>query len=139
MSDKKKRIKPWEELTIADDYMFKLVMRHPHICKRLIEKILKIKVKHLTYLENEKTLKFRYDSKGVRLDVYVEGDNTIYEIEMQVRDYGDKEMAFRARYYQSMIDVEALPAGTRHYNKLKRSFIIFICPFCTSVYGRGVD
>ena len=129
MGNTKRHIKPWEELTIADDYMFKLVMRHPHICKRLIEKILKIRIKHLTYLEDEKTLKARYDGKGIRLDVYVEGDNTIYEIEMQVRDYGDKEMAYRARYYQSMIDVEALPAGTRHYNKLKKSFIIFICPF----------
>ena len=28
-----------------------------------------------------------------------------------------------------MIDVEALPAGIKHYNKLKKSFIIFICPF----------
>lgn len=129
MSNTKKHIKPWEELTIADDYMFKLVMRHPHICKRLIEKILKIKIKHITYLDDEKTLKFRYDGKGVRLDVYVEGDGTIYEIEMQVRDYGDKVMAYRARYYQSMIDVESLPAGTKHYNKLKNSFIIFICPF----------
>lgn len=129
MSDKKNRIKPWEELTITDDYMFKLVMKHPRICQRLIEKILKIKIKHLTYLEDEKTLKSRYEGKGIRLDVYVEGDNTIYEIEMQVRDYGDKEMAYRARYYQSMIDVEALPAGIKHYNKLKKSFIIFICPF----------
>ncbi|HAF31937.1 MAG TPA: hypothetical protein DCG76_03100, partial [Anaerovibrio sp.] len=114
MSDKKNRIKPWEELTITDDYMFKLVMKHPRICQRLIEKILKIKIKHLTYLEDEKTLKSRYEGKGIRLDVYVEGDNTIYEIEMQVRDYGDKEMAYRARYYQSMIDVEALPAGIKH-------------------------
>lgn len=27
-------IKPWEELTIRDDYMFKLVMRRKHICKK---------------------------------------------------------------------------------------------------------
>ena len=66
MSDKKNRIKPWEELTITDDYMFKLVMKHPRICQRLIEKILKIKIKHLTYLEDEKTLKSRYEGKGIR-------------------------------------------------------------------------
>ena len=36
-------IKPWEELTITDDYMFKLVMRHKRFCKRLIEKILNIR------------------------------------------------------------------------------------------------
>ena len=68
-------------MTITDDYMFKLVMRHPKICKRLIEKILKIKVKHIDYLDDEKSLKFRYSGKGVRLDVYVEGDDTIYDID----------------------------------------------------------
>ena len=125
---KQTAIKPWEVLTIADDYMFKLVMRHPNICKRLIEKILNIKIKHINYLDDEKSLKFRYSGKGIRLDVYVEDDDTIYDIEMQVRDYGDTEIAYRTRYYQSMIDVEALAAGT-DYKKLKKSYIIFICPF----------
>ena len=128
MSERRFTVKPWEELTIADDYMFKLVMRHPNICKRLIEKILKIKIKHIDYLDDEKSLKFRYSGKGIRLDVYVEGDDTIYDIEMQVRDYGDKEIAYRTRYYQSMIDVEALAAGT-DYKELKKSYIIFLCPF----------
>ena len=27
------RIKPWEELTISDDYMFKLIMSRKRICK----------------------------------------------------------------------------------------------------------
>ena len=35
-SGKHSAIKPWEDLMIADDYMFKLVMRHPNICKRLV-------------------------------------------------------------------------------------------------------
>ena len=122
------RVKPWEELTIADDYMFKLVMRHPKICKRLIEKILKIKIRHIDYLDDEKSLKFRYSGKGIRLDVYVEGDDTIYDIEMQVRDYGDDELAHRTRYYQSMIDVDALAVGA-DYKELKNSYIIFLCPF----------
>lgn len=129
MSGKTHQIKPWEELTIADDYMFKLVMRHPKFCRRLIEKILDIKIRHIDYLENEKSLKFRYTGKGIRLDVYVEGDDTIYDIEMQVRNYGDTELAYRTRYYQSMIDVEDLAAGTRMYSELRNSFIIFLCPF----------
>ncbi len=34
-----------------------------------------------------KKMKARYESKGVRLDVYVEDDqNTVYDIEMQVRN-----------------------------------------------------
>lgn len=58
-------IKPWEELTITDDYMFKLVMRHKRFCKRLIEKIPNIRIKDIHYLEEEKSFKFKYDSKGI--------------------------------------------------------------------------
>lgn len=128
MSQYHREIKPWEELTIIDDYMFKLVMRHKRFCKRLIEKILNIKIRDVKYLEEEKSLKFKYDSKGIRLDVYVEGDDTIYDIEMQVRDYGDQELANRTRYYQSMIDVDSLARGTL-YKELRSSIIIFLCPF----------
>ena len=75
--------KTWDELDITDDYLFKLVMKHKHICKSMIEKILRIKIRDLRYIEEEKTLKHQYDSKGVRLDVYVEDDqNTVYDIEM---------------------------------------------------------
>ena len=122
------KIKPWEELTITDDYMFKLVMRHKRFCKRLIERILDIKIKDIKYLEEEKSFKFKYDSKGIRLDVYVEDDNTIYDIEMQVRDYGSQELASRSRYYQSMIDMDSLTRGVL-YKELRPSIIIFLCPF----------
>lgn len=129
MTTTKHTIKPWEALTITDDYMFKLVMKHPRICQRLIEKILNIKIKHIKYLETEKTLDNSYTGKGIRLDVYVEGDNVTYDIEMQMQHYNDAEFAYRTRYYQSMIDKDVLPSGTKHYTELKDSFIIFLCPF----------
>ena len=52
-------IKAWEDLTIADDYMFKLVMKHKHICKHLPELILGVKIKRLVDPETEKPLKNR--------------------------------------------------------------------------------
>ena len=30
------KIKPWEELSFQDDYMFKRVMSHKRFCKRMI-------------------------------------------------------------------------------------------------------
>ena len=62
-------IKPWEDSTIQDDYMFKLFMRRKHICKTMIEKILRIKLADIHYIDEEKTVKPKYESKGVRLDV----------------------------------------------------------------------
>ena len=121
-------IKPWEDLTIQDDYMFKLVMRRKHICKTMIEKILNIKLTDIRYIDEEKTVKPRYESKGVRLDVYVEGSGEIFEIEMQVRQPDSGELAKRVRYYQAMIDSERLAAGQK-YKVLPTTYIIFICPF----------
>lgn len=43
--------KNWQDLTITDDYMFKLIMSYPHICKHLIERVLNIKIRELIYLE----------------------------------------------------------------------------------------
>lgn len=80
------RIKPWEELTISDDYMFKLIMSRKRICKQMLERILHIEIEDIDYLETEKTVTARYHSKGIRLDVYVKDDQgTVYNIEMQVR------------------------------------------------------
>lgn len=122
-------LKPWDELTIADDYMFKLVMSHKHICKHLLELILNVKIRKLVDPKTEKAMKTGYESKGIRLDVYVEDDeNTVYDIEMQVRRYPEAWLGRRTCYYQSVIDFGALQVGV-DYTQLKKSIIIFICPF----------
>ena len=122
-------LKAWEDLTIADDYMFKLVMKHKHICKHLLEIILRVKIREIKEPETEKAMKNGFESRGIRLDVFVEDDeNTVYDVEMQVRQYPMATLGRRTRYYQSVIDFDALQAGV-YYNKLKKSIIIFICPF----------
>ena len=123
------KIKPWEELSFQDDYMFKRVMSHKRFCKKMLEKILRIEIRDIRYLEEEKTVKTAYESKGIRLDVYVEDDkNTVYNVEMQIRKPEKDGLYKRTRYYQSMIDGDLLMAGAR-YDTLKDTIIIFICPF----------
>lgn len=46
-------IKPFEELTIQDNFMFQKVMRNKRICKAIIERLLDIQIKDITYLEEE--------------------------------------------------------------------------------------
>lgn len=43
------KIKPFEELTILDNFMFQCVLRNKRICKYMIEKILQIKIRDLHY------------------------------------------------------------------------------------------
>ena len=122
--------KIWENLTIADNFIFQKVMRKKRLCKHFIEKILHVKVQKIMFPETEKDIHIRRDSKSVRLDVYVEDDKgTLYDIEMQTTDYADPaELPKRTRYYQAMMDMDVLNKG-EFYTKLRKTYIIFICTF----------
>lgn len=121
-------------ITIQNDFMFGTVMREENICKRFLEIILGIKIHHITYPENQKTIDLSQDAKSVRLDVYVEENsrNTVYDIEMQTTK--NRNLPKRARYYQGMIDLNILTKG-QDYEELKKSIVIFICPF--DPFGQG--
>lgn len=125
-------VKSWEELEIRDDYMFAKVMRDKKICKALLEKLLHIKVKDLEYVEEQKTIDISYDAKSVRLDVYVEDEERVFDVEMQTTN--QKGLAKRSRYYQSMLDLNTIEKGET-YRKLKDSYVIFICTF--DPFGQG--
>lgn len=130
------RMKSWEELTIRDDYMFKLIMSRKRICKQMLERILHIEIADLSYLETEKSMSTRYQSKGIRLDVYVKDEQgTVYNIEMQVRKPEAEGLAKRTRYYQSMMDADLMEPGA-DYLALNQTIIIFICPFDPFDAGR---
>lgn len=123
------RIKTWEELTIQDNFLFQKVMQNKRICKHLIELILQIKIKEISFPETEKTMGARYDRKSIRLDVYVKDETgRVFDIEMQCTDGHDDALAKRTRYYQGSIDMDLLEKG-HMYEELKPTFIIFICTF----------
>ena len=124
---KLKNIKPFDELTITDDFMFGAVMSEPKHLKPLLEYILGIKIAEITYPEKQKTIDVNYGYKGVRLDVYCEDDEkTVYSVEIQTTD--QRNLPKRIRYYRDMIDINILDKGG-DYRNLKKSFVIFICTF----------
>lgn len=127
--------KAWEDLTIQDDFMFKAVMKSKELCMSVLEAILDEPIHDIKYLGEELSLKAGYESKDVRLDVYVEDEaHTVYDVEMQVGSETDEELAKRMRYYQSQMDADHLARG-KDYVELKKTIIIFICPF--DPYKRG--
>ena len=135
MSGKISVKKDWDSVTIKDNFIFgKTMEMNPEICRQLLEKILNIKIKSIEYPEREKVLEMRIDSKGIRVDVYVQDNqNRSYDIEMQVAD--SDNIAKRMRYYQGLIDLDKLKHG-QHYSSLGESYIIFICPFDKFDKGR---
>ena len=116
--------KPVDELTFTDDFMFGTVMKDKTVCKGVIERLLHIKVGGIEYPSFQKTIAPFYESKGIRLDVYVSEPNRIFDIEIQTSL--PPELPKRTRYYQSLMDVDNLLRG-QNYAELKESYVIFIC------------
>jgi len=99
----------WEQATLANNFIFYKVMHNnPDICKELLEILLEMKIDHID-MKQEETLEIDYGKKGIRLDVYATENSTAYNIEMQATDTG--ELSERARFYQSVLDVDDLKAG----------------------------
>ena len=106
--------------------MFGHIMQNKEICTELLECLLNIQIDHIEYPELQKSLSAFYETKGVRLDVYVKDSDRVFDIEIQ--NNPELNLAKRTRYYQSMLDIDNLLKG-EDYDTLKESFIIFICTF----------
>lgn len=112
-------------LTFSDDPMFKRVMEREDICRGVIERVLGIPVGRVTYHNTEQEIRALPDGKTIRLDSYlVESCGRLFDVEMQV----GRCPAFpqRLRGYQSIMDAGTLKQG-EDYDKLKESYLVFIC------------
>ena len=120
-------VKPLEELTLMDDYMFGAVMRDEVNLKPLLESILNITIVNISFVDAQKTEKEGYNSHGIRMDLYVKDeDGRIFNVEVQTTK--NKNLPKRMRYYQSVIDVDILTPG-QDYIDLTSSYVIFICNY----------
>ncbi|MBP3417185.1 MAG: Rpn family recombination-promoting nuclease/putative transposase [Spirochaetaceae bacterium] len=116
----------WKKLTLADDFIFSRVMQNIEICKEVLELLLKINITKIEYPTVQKVFQSLKNSKGIRLDVYVQetGGQRVFDIEIQT--VITKEEALRARYYQGMLDLDNLLKGN-DYTELPQTYIIFLC------------
>ena len=123
----------WKNATIANNFIFyKVMYNNQDVCKELLEILLQIKIDHIV-MHIEETIEIDYDKKGVRLDVYAQGSDKAFDIEMQSTDKG--EIPERARYYQGILDVNELNSG-QEYKDLKDSYVIFIC--VSDIFKKGL-
>ena len=118
------RHKSVDELTFTDDFMFGTIMKNKSVCKGVLERLLRIKVGKIEYPSLQKIIAPFYESKGIRLDVYVAEPSRVFDIEIQTSIPPD--LPKHTRYYQSLMDVDCLLRG-QSYAELKESYVIFIC------------
>ena len=128
--------KTLQELDLKDDFLFAKVMQDVDICKDVLQEILGIPIERVELLETQKVIDIAYDSRGIRLDVYVQDENqSVYNVEMQ--QSVKRNLPKRSRYYQGLIDLELLQKGS-DYKLLNRSFVIFICTYDPFEAGRHI-
>lgn len=116
-----------DNIPIVDDILFTTVISNEEIAKSLLEAILNVTITKITRIERESQRSEVSNLRGVRFDIYIEDDKTAYDIEIQTSDNGD--LPKRTRFYQVKNDIHMLRKGEKHFSKLKKSYIIFICTF----------
>lgn len=130
--------KNFEDLTIADDFMFGMVMRNESVAKHFLEQLMGKKIKHIERCVIQSTKKSVLDSRAVRFDVEFIGDDKVYDIEMQQEGSGTEKgklaLLKRVRYYQSVLDNTYLKEGV-NFAELPKTVIIFVCRF--DLFGAG--
>lgn len=77
-------IKRFQDLTLADDFMFGEVMRQPDNARPFLESLLGKKIGRISTVDKQKDFTDGWSLHGVRLDVCLEDEaQTQYDVEMQ--------------------------------------------------------
>lgn len=115
------------QLNLSNNYLFVKVMEDRELCRRVLEKILRMPIRSVSFVNTEESVRTLPAGKGICMDVYVnDAEGTVYNVEMQTGT--SDNLPKRARYYQGTLDLDQLPAGD-NYELLRRTYIIFICTF----------
>ena len=123
----------WENLTLANDFMFGMIMRDTELCTEMIRRILPdMDIGHIEFTQPQKSQKYSFDTRGVRFDVYAKSNNRkIFDCEVQTSD--KKDLPKRTRAYHAVLGLEALETHTLKksgtYSNMPDEFVIFICTF----------
>ena len=79
--------KSFDDLTIADDFMFCKVMQDEAICKQFLEMILAGQIGKIVYLSPQNSVATGIEAKSIRLDVFIKDEaGKSYDIEMAFSD-----------------------------------------------------
>ena len=71
----------WENLTLADDFIFGKIMSDKSLCTEMLRRILpQIDIGDISFTEIQKPLREGFDTRGIRLDVYSKSDGKVYDV-----------------------------------------------------------
>ena len=128
----------WENLTLADDFLFGKIMSDPVLCAEMLRRIFpNLDVSEIKVVETQKSLKYALHVRGVRFDILTSTARSIFDVEAQKRKL--KDLHRRPRAYQIAIGYDALNKKSfkksGSYENLPNTYVIFICTF--DLFGKG--
>lgn len=130
--------KNYADLTFTDSFMFNKVMLDELICRKVLSLLLGYDIGPLDEIKHEESIQVSAQNKPIRLDIFTKDDKAYYDAEMQNDNKQSREnlaLPRRSRYYQSMMDIDAIDKG-QEYRNLLNSNVIFICTF--DPFGLGL-
>lgn len=126
--------KPYNELTIADDFVFGKIFQNKDIFRQLLEILLHTKFPDdIASPITQKSYRVAPDRKRIATDVSTHTAQAEFDVEMQQESRPN--LPKRCRYYQAAMDVNFLQRKFE-YTQLKENFVIFIC--LQDPFGRGL-
>lgn len=129
----------WENLTLANDFLFGKIFQDEDLCLRLVRLILpELNIERVFIPVLQKSLHETFDTKGVRFDVYLRDDkDRIINVEMQTAK--NDNIMKRTRAYHSLIDLDAMDRQkVKRYGDMPDVIVIFICGFDLFKKGRHI-
>ena len=135
------REKKWENLTLADDFLFGKVMSEPTLCAEMLRRIFpNLDIGEIKIVETQKTLRQALHVRGVRFDILTSTARSIFDIEAQNRKL--KDLYRRPRAYHIAVGYDALNKKSLKksgsYEDLPNTYVIFICTFDLFNKGRHI-
>ena len=129
----------WENLTLANDFLFGKIFQDPDLCLKLVKIILpELNIERVTFPVLQKSIRETFETKGVRFDVYLrDNEDRIINVEMQ--PVNRDNLMKRTRAYHSLIDLDTMDReSVKNYSDMPEVIVIFICGFDLFKLGRHI-
>ena len=135
---REEREQKWQNLTLADDFLFCRIMSEPALCAEMLHRIFpQLDVSDIKPVETQKTEKTALHIRGIRFDIFTRTAREIFDVETQKRKLRD--LFRRARAYHIVIGYDGLNVNTLkksgNYEALPNTYVVFICTF--DPFGKG--
>ena len=132
MDKSREREKKWQNLTLADDFLFCKIMSDISLCSEMLHRIFpELDVSDIRPVETQKAEKLALHIRGVRFDVFTRIARDIFDVEAQKRRL--KDLRKRPRAYHIVMGHDCLNVDTLKksggYDDLPNTYVIFICMF----------